>query len=50
MESICDNCSAEIPADETNGCQCGGTFCNDCANPDDHDCPERKAAPSPSDG
>lgn len=36
--SICDNCSEAIPMAETNACECGGNFCNDCIHPAEHDC------------
>ena len=41
-ESICDYCSLEIDITETNSCEndCGGTFCEEHAPPEEHDCDE----------
>lgn len=41
-DTICDFCSTEIPMRESNACarDCGGTFCNEHASPDAHDCKE----------
>ena len=34
----CAYCEIEVCEEESDECDCGGTYCHDCLDPDNHDC------------